>query len=110
MTSLPPLEDRPDQPADHLAPAAAQDTAPLHPWARYWAKMVDMGVFLVLALIVMSMLGWNGESLDVWAWTLWITVFPLAEAVLVARFAGTIGYELLTNLGARHRRHYRESV
>ena len=28
----------------------------------------------------------------------------------VARFAGTIGYELLTNLGARHRRHYREGV
>lgn len=91
-------ENRPDQPADHLAAATASDTldAPLtdptpHPWARYWAKMVDMGVFLVFALIVMSMLGWTGESMDIWAWILWITVFPLAEAVLIARFAGTPG-------------------
>jgi len=91
-------ENRPDEPADHLAAAAAPDTfdGPLtdptpHPWARYWAKMVDMGVFLVLSLIVMSMLGWNGESLDIWAWALWITLFPLIEAVLIARFAGTPG-------------------
>jgi uncharacterized RDD family membrane protein YckC len=91
-------ENRPDQPADHLAAAAAPDTleGPLkdptpHPWARYWAKMIDLGAFLVLALIVMSMLGWNGESLDIWAWALWVTVFPLAEALLIAVSSGTPG-------------------
>ncbi len=103
-------ENRPDQPADHIGAAAAPDTldAPLadptpHPWARYWAKMIDMGAFLVIAVIVMLMLGWNGESLDAWAWGLWATVFPLLEALLIARFGGTPGKALfgITITGAQ---------
>jgi hypothetical protein len=94
-------ENRPDQPADHIGAAAAPDTLDAaltdptpHPWARYWAKMVDMGAFLIIALILMSVLRWNGESLDIWAWALWATLFPLVEALLIARFTGTPGKAL----------------
>jgi uncharacterized RDD family membrane protein YckC len=91
-------ENQPDQAADHLAAAARSDTlgGPLadpapHPWARYWAKMVDMGVFLGLAMIVMLLARWNGAGLDLWAWALWVVLFPAIEALLIAGFAGTPG-------------------
>jgi hypothetical protein len=94
-------ENRPDQPADHLGASATPDTlaGPLadptpHPWARYWAKMVDTVVFVLIAVIGMLLARWNGENLDYWAWGLLITLFPLLEAVLIARFTGTPGKAL----------------
>ena len=94
MTSLPPLEDRPDQPADHLAPAAAQDTAPLHPWARYWAKTLDIAVFSLLAGIPIAIVGVEGWRGDVLGWLLFVLVFPPVEALLVSRTTGTPGKAL----------------
>lgn len=102
-----------DPPADHIPGAAAPDTqgepladAQPHPWARYWAKMIDMGVFLGLAMIVMLLCRWNGEALDFWAWGLWVTLFPLVEALLIALFAGTPGKAVfrITVKGADGRR------
>lgn len=86
-------EDRPDQPADHLAAGAAPDTLKdsRHPWARFWAKGIDTGIFSLLISIPVAMTGIEGGAADVLAWLMFVPLFCLAEGALIARTTGTPG-------------------
>lgn len=89
MTDAPPFETpqaRPDAPV--------QPAAKLHPWARYWAKMLDVGLFSLLAGIPVAVVGVQGVAGDVIGWLLFVLFFPLAEGASIAKTTGTPGKAL----------------
>ena len=84
MTDATPPTPRPDMPA----------AAKLHPWARYWAKMLDVALFSLLAGIPVAIVGVQGRAGDVLGWLLFVLAFPLAEGLCVAATTGTPGKAL----------------
>lgn len=93
MTDAPPSktpEPRPDAPPKLDAEPAAK----LHPWARYWAKMLDVGLFSLLAGIPVAIAGVQGVAGDVIGWLLFVLFFPLAEGACIAATTGTPGKAL----------------
>src|SRR4051812_15920853 len=89
-------ENRPDQLADHIGAAAAPDTLgeKRHPWARFWAKGIDTGIFSLLLSIPVAFTGLEGRSADILAWLMFVPLFCVVEAALIARTTGTPGKAL----------------
>lgn len=71
-----------------------EETGKLHPWARYWAKMLDVGLFSLLAGIPVAIVGLQGVPGDVLGWVLFVLFFPLAEGASIAATTGTPGKAL----------------
>lgn len=92
-------ENRPDQPADHIGAETASDTlgtppSERHPWARFWAKGIDTGLFSLLISIPVALTGIEGGAADILAWLLFVPAFIAVEAALIARTTGTPGKAL----------------
>lgn len=102
MTDTP--ENRPDQPADHVAATATPDAlgAPpgekRHPWARYWAKILDMGLFSLILGIPIAILGVDGHVADLLGWAMFAALYPPVEGLIIARTGGTPGKALFNIL------------
>jgi lipoprotein-releasing system ATP-binding protein len=67
----------------------------LYPWARFWAKQVDLSLHILLIGGFLSTLGWlAGVDRQAWAWMVWLVLmlsYPIVDAIFVSSTGGSIG-------------------
>ncbi len=64
------------------------------PWARYFAKQIDVAVFAFFVGIVIAVAGLTGRPANIIGWIALAGLFPLVEGALIARYGATPGKTL----------------